>query len=254
MTLTIDIGNTNINFALFNKGRMFFCFKLATKENISKFDFRSFKRSLTKKAILPKQIKKVIICSVVPKATKILKKSMVSFLKIKPLVLGTDIKVPIKNLYRKPQQVGQDRLVAAYAATKLFCAPVIVVDFGTATTLDVVSKKGEYIGGIIIPGIGMSLEALHEKTALLPKITLKKPKGIVGKDTVESVLSGIFFGYASLVDGLILKIAKLSPTKPSVVFTGGFAQELSGYCSVKHKVEENLIAFGLQLIYLQYDR
>ncbi len=252
MILTVDIGNTNINFAVFNKGKMLFGFKSATKKNLFKFDLLNFKKNLNKRGISQKQIENVIICSVVPKSTKILKSSLSHLFNIKPLICGENIKVPIKNLYKNPGQVGQDRLVAAFAAAKLYGMPIIVVDFGTATTFDVVSRKGASLGGIIFPGIGISLEALHEKTALLPKVRLKKPPKVIAKDTAGSILSGIFYGFAGLVDSLIERIFQQLNLRPSVVFTGGFAEIMSKYCKAKHRIDSNLILKGLQHICLQH--
>lgn len=249
MILTVDIGNTNTNLAVFKKGKILLNFKASTRKNLSQLDLSGFKSAINKEGILSEQISGVIICSVVPEATKVLKNALQSFFKIKPLIIGEDIMVPIKNRYKKPSQVGQDRLVAAYAAIQLVGAPAIVVDFGTATTIDVVSKKKEYLGGIIIPGINMGLEALYEKTALLPKVAPGKPGKIIGRDTKESILSGVYYGLVSLIEGLITKISQQGKLKYKVVFTGGAAKVINSYCKIKKKVSPNLILQGLQLIY-----
>jgi type III pantothenate kinase len=167
---------------------------------------------------------------------------------IKPLVLGKDIIVPIKNLYKKPKQVGQDRLVNAYACLKLYGKPAIIVDFGTATTFDYLDKNGTYQGGLITPGIGISLQALAENTALLPKIKLKKPKGLIGKDTVESIRSGIFYSMAAVCDGIIEKIKDKYGSKVKVVATGGLSNFFSPYCKYIDIIDKDLTLKGIHLI------
>lgn len=250
MILTIDIGNTNINFAVFNKDKIVFNFKSETSKNLVRFDLFSFRKALKKKEISKEQIKAAIICSVVPKANKVFKKALQSFLRIKPLVVGEDIKVPINNKYKKPSQVGQDRLVAAYAASNLYGKPAIVVDFGTAITLDVVSKKGDYLGGIIIPGIEMGLEALYQKTALLPRVVAGKPHELIGRNTKDSILSGAYYGASCMITGLTKMLSKKQSQNAKVVFTGGTARILLKTTSLKPALDENLILKGLQLLYI----
>ena len=160
----------------------------------------------------------------------------------------SSVKVPIKNLYRNPKQVGQDRLVNAYVAKEIFGFPLVIVDFGTAITFDVISEKGDYLGGIIAPGIGISLEALHEKCALLPKVKLTQTKTFIGKDTKGSILSGILFGFGCLCDGIILKLKKKFKRKPIVVATGGNVDLMRRFCKQLDRVDENLTLKGLNLL------
>src|SRR5208283_137461 len=144
---------------------------------------------------------RAIICSVVPKVSKTLEDMLKKSVPVD--IIGRDILVPIKNRYKDPKQVGQDRLVGAYGAMKIYGRPLIVVDLGTAITFDVVSSHGEYLGGAIVPGIRLSAESLFLKTALLPKIEIQAPRHIIGKTTQESILSGLFYGYGSLCKGMI---------------------------------------------------
>jgi type III pantothenate kinase len=159
-----------------------------------------------------------------------------------------DIKAPIKNLYKKPRQVGQDRLVNAIAAKELYGCPAIVVDFGTAITFDVVSKKGEYLGGLIFPGIETSLNALSEKAALLPKISVTPPKGLIGRDTADSIKSGVFYGIGSLCDGIISRLDSVKSVRMTVIATGGHALVISKFTKNIRLIDPHLTLQGLRII------
>ncbi|OGX33676.1 MAG: hypothetical protein A3I43_04770 [Omnitrophica WOR_2 bacterium RIFCSPLOWO2_02_FULL_50_19] len=237
MLLAIDVGNTTIAFGAFQGKKLKSSWKISTQS------------VFYKKAIkLPKNIDAAIISSVVPKVTPIIKKMVAQKYKIRPFVLGGNIKAPIKNLYRNPRQVGQDRLVDAVAVKELCGYPAIVIDFGTAITFDVISKKGGYPGGIIVPGIETSLNALSEKAALLPKIKLSPPKGLIGRDTVDSMRSGVFHGFGSLCDGIIAKLKAKYPGA-IVIATGGHAALMTKYSKLIRKVDPNLTLHGLRIIY-----
>ncbi|MEW6171158.1 MAG: type III pantothenate kinase, partial [Candidatus Omnitrophota bacterium] len=216
--LAIDVGNTNINFGLFSNGHLIKKFIIPT----NKYNFKLIKIN---KALFDD----VIICSVVPKITKILE---LDFKKLdkKPLVLGKNLAVPIKNLYRKPKEVGQDRLVNAYAGIKLYGKPLIAIDFGTAITFDIISKNKEYLGGMILPGLNLSLEALNKYTALLPRIKLEAPREFIGRDTKNSMLSGIIYGFSSLTDDLIVRIKEKIGKNALVIGTGGNINLIGKYC------------------------
>jgi len=248
MTLTIDIGNTMISFALL---------KGTTMKRVWSVETTLSKNSLkTKLKTLLERIKRnyplinqVIICSVVPKIVPLIKSAVQQKFNIKPTLIGADRKVPIKNRYRNPRQVGQDRLVCAYAAMRLYGAPAIVIDFGTAITFDVVSGKGEYLGGIIVPGIRLSAESLFRKTAMLPKISIQTPRTLIGRDTQTSILSGIFYGYGALCGGLIEAISKPMKRKPKVILTGGYARLMRKFISKKiHTVDPDLVYKGMALL------
>jgi len=241
--LAVDIGNTNINFGVFKKNRLTGKFKIST----SGYKLKELKRKIGRE--VPDEI---IISSVVPRACDILNRDLKALFHKAPYVLGKNIAVPIKNLYRYPKQVGQDRLVDAYAGVVLHGAPLIVVDFGTAVTFDIISKKKEYLGGMILPGLGISLEGLYENTALLPKIRLKKPKEFIGRDTQSSMLSGAVYGFASLIDGLTGKIKEKIGRGVLVIGTGGDIELVGRYCKRIDKIDGDLTLKGLNLIMRQY--
>ncbi len=241
MTLTaIDIGNTSITFGLFRSTSL-----------IRSFNIQSSGYSLVKlKAkISAKMLRDTVICSVVPDLTRRLSRDLRALSGKEPLVIGKDIKVPIRNLYRKPRQVGQDRLVNAYAALGIYGAPVVVVDFGTAITFDVISRKEEYLGGMILPGIKISLEALNQRTALLPKVRPDIPNDFIGRDTKNSMLSGVIYGFSSLTDELITRIRKAVGKDTRAVATGGNANLISKYCRRLNEVNTNLTLKGLSMLY-----
>jgi len=251
MLLTIDVGNTTVNVGIFEGKRLIYTKKLLTRKPAS----QEYYLAEFKKILKNKSIGGVIISSVVPDTTRALKAVFKINFGIKPIVLGEDLIVPIKNLYKNPKQVGQDRLVNAYAGYKKFGGGLIIVDFGTAVTFDVVSKKGEYLGGIIVPGMETSLRTLSERAALLrgrfsdrSLWSHREPSPLIGKDTASSMRSGILNGYGALCDGLVAKIKKESGKDYKVILTGGHAKIISKYCEFS-MLQPNLTLDGLALIY-----
>lgn len=244
MILAIDIGNTNVVLGMFKGG------VLISKKNVPTALAYSILR--LKKAFKGiqqgKGVEAVIISSVVPKALRKLKKVCRKTFNCKVFVLGENIKVPIKNKYKKPEQVGQDRLADGAAMYHLHKGG-IVVDFGTAVTFDLISRKNEYLGGIIFPGIRLSLENLSHKAALLPKIKLKQEKSLLGKDTQTSMRSGILNGYGALCAGIINKIKKEYGKNLTVLATGGDAPLLAKYCPSIKLIDQNLTLKGLLITY-----
>src|SRR3989338_1207603 len=222
MLLTVDIGNTNIGFAIFSGVKITKKFNIPTKN----YSWKHLKNKLGRVSVV-----KSVICSVVPKVTVVLARDLKRLLGAPPYIIGKDLKVPIKNLYRRPYQVGQDRLVNAYVGVRLFGSPLILIDFGTAVTFDVVSKRGEYLGGMILPGLQISLDALNERTALLPRVRLKRPKEFIGSDTEGSMLSGIVYGLAALSDDLTKRIKLRIGKAGKVIGTGGNINLIRRYCS-----------------------
>lgn len=249
MLLAIDIGNSNVVFGFF-KGKM-----LVERRIFATKSVHSFSKLSAEVYKLPhrERIKDIIISSVVPDALKELVKVLNRVFKKDILILGQNIEAPIKNLYSKPEQVGQDRLVNAAAASCLYNrkrkSHIVVIDFGTAVTFDVVSRKDEYLGGLIFPGIRLSLENLSKRAALLPKIDIKQPKSLIGSDTKGSMRSGILYGYASLCDGVIKKIASLYKEQPIVVATGGDARLIAKYADSIKKIDPDLTLKGLRITY-----
>lgn len=240
MLLAVDIGNTNISFGLFKGKQLSRRFDIPTK-HCSRIKLKVF---LNRAAI-----KKSVICSVVSGLTGALSRDLVALTGVRPYIIGKDILVPVKNRYRRPKEVGQDRLVNAYAAASLYGAPSIVVDCGTAVTFDVISRNNEYLGGMILPGLGISLDALSERTALLPKVKLAKPKEFIGRDTRSSILSGLVYGMAVLIDEFNRRIKQEVGSNALVIGTGGNIQLVSGYCRSFSKIDRGLTLKGINLIY-----
>jgi len=243
--LAIDIGNTTIAFGVFKGKRLVLNFKLATHGKILSFYKKNISGAL-KKAKLS-AVDKIVICSVVPGKTKVISKLVAGIFKKKAVVAGKDKRVPIINRYRKPKEVGQDRLVNAFAGLKLFGKGLILVDFGTAVTFDVVSKKGEYLGGLIFPGMDLSLDALYFKTALLPRISIKKPISLIGTDTITSMNNGIVFGMAGVCDEIIERLlGKFRGYK--VIATGGNVDFIKKYSRKMKVVRPFLTLEGLRML------
>ena len=243
VTLTIDIGNTSVGLAVFRGAKLCCTYRLSP-------DLKKLSVVLAAIQQSYKALNSVVICSVAPKILKRVETAVRKTIKINPRVIGKNIKVPVKSHYNK-KQIGQDRLVCAYAATSFYKAPIIIIDLGTAITCDYVSKKGEYEGGIIIPGLRLSAESLFKKTALLPNVHIERPEKLIGRDTKTSILSGIFYGYGALLDGLIARIHHSKKNRVKVILTGGYAPLMKKYMTRKvYRVDEALVFKGLALLSL----
>jgi len=191
------------------------------------------------------RVERAIICSVVPKMTRVLP-GVLRELGIRPVALvGRDVRVPLVNRYRYPKQVGQDRLVGAFAAWETYKKDCIVCDFGTAITIDVVTKKGSYLGGVIAPGLDISLDALATRTALLPKVELKEPPEFLGRDTANSIRSGVLFGCVALCDGLVTQLKRQYAPKALVVATGGASRLIAKHARSIDRLRPHLVLEGL---------
>lgn len=244
--LAIDIGNTNITAGVFEGARLLAKTKVPTNSYSSYI--KQFSALIRKAGLNAEKVDEIIVSSVVPLA---LARLVVELRKMgisKITVLGRDKIVPIKNLYREKKEVGQDRLVNAFAAKVLYGTPVVIIDFGTAITFDIVSKKGDYLGGLILPGIELSLSSLYRKTALLPKVELKQAKAIIGKDTVNSIRGGILFGFGAMCDGLAAEYRKILGKSTKVVATGGNSMLMKRYAKSIQKVDEDLTLKGLSIL------
>ncbi|MFH1541164.1 MAG: type III pantothenate kinase [Elusimicrobiota bacterium] len=255
--LAIDIGNTTVNFGLFEISQDGKNKKLKTKTKILTEKFQKIPPPLN-------NYDNAIITSVVPNVTN----KIISQLKIKPIVLNSK-NIPIKIKLKTPEKVGSDRLVNSVAVSELYGVPSVVIDLGTATTLDVISKNREYLGGIIAPGIRISAESLYEKTAKLPKIKPEIPKNVIGKNTKEAILSGIFYGQIGLIKEAINKIENRKSSSKSiacftcgeevesknlkVILTGGYASFFSKYFP-DFIIDEDITLKGLEIIFTKIRR
>ncbi len=252
MILGIDIGNTTSEFGFIYNGKIVNSYKLKSDHSKTTDDWLiDISAVFDIEGIGKESVVDCVISSVVPPLEEKIFNACRKYLKKKPLRIGKELKVPIKINYHKPEDVGTDRIVNAYAGIKRYGKPLILVDLGTAITFDVVSEKGEYEGGAIFPGIDSSIEALFSKTAKLPKVSIEDVKSVVGKTTVESIQSGIFFGYVSLIEGMIKRIIREKNFCPKVILTGGSGEIITKGLEIEHIFDRYL---SLEGIYDIYDR
>jgi len=247
--LAIDMGNTNIAFGVFRHDALKGNWRLSTEGRKTADEYGALLLSLMgHSGITRHDLKGAIIASVVPQLTPVFKEALSRYFNIEALVV-TNENCGIPVLTDNPAEVGADRLVNAVAAYSERKKSLIVVDFGTAVTFDYVSEAGEYAGGIIAPGIGISSEALFKKTAKLPRVEPSRPARLIGRNTVESISSGVFYGFISLVDGIIERMMAEAGTGPEVVATGGLAPIVIGESKYVTVADEFLTLKGLRIIY-----
>ncbi|MDA3871163.1 MAG: type III pantothenate kinase [Candidatus Marinimicrobia bacterium] len=251
MLLAIDIGNTNIVIAIIDGKKIIKNWRIATSHTRTEDEFWLTLKLLSEDAnVAMKDIDGVIISSVVPNLSSQFKSMAITHLNIEPIIVDHTLPLELKLAVDNPSEVGADRICNAYAALKKYKLPQIIIDLGTATTYDVVSENGEYLGGIISPGVEVSFRNLIKKTALLPKISFKFPKNIVGSNTVDNLQSGITYGTVTQIDGLVKKIIKEKKwTDVSVIATGGFAKYLENKSETIEYIDNNLILDGMRMIY-----
>ena len=250
MLFVIDAGNTNIVLGAYRGDDLVEHWRIGTKKGRTADEYGILIRELLRvSGIDYKEIVNIILSSVVPPLDSVIMEMSRKYFNVKPQVVGPGLKCGIPILYENPKEVGADRIVNAVAAVKRYKGPVIVVDFGTATTFDLVTAKGEYYGGVIAPGIGISIEALFEKASKLPKVDLVKPKRVIGKNTSESIQSGIIYGYVSLVEGIVARMKEEAGVKAIVVATGGLAPLIAAEASCIDEVVEKLTLEGLKEIF-----
>ncbi len=250
MLLAVDIGNTTVAIGVFEGTKLRQDWKVRTEREKTADEYGIVLLELLRRAGLePESIADVIISSVVPPLTPVFQALSRDMFGLKALVVGPGLKTGMPILYENPLEVGADRVVASVAAFEKHGGPLIVVDFGTATTFDVVTAKGEYLGGAIAPGIQISAEALYLKTAKLPRIEIAKPKKAIGRTTVTSMQSGLYFGYIGLVTNIIAELKKELAMKAKVVSTGGFAALIVPEVKAIDYHESYLVLEGLRIIY-----
>lgn len=248
--LAIDVGNTTTAIGIFKGKRLVNNWRIATIVQRSADEHYIILENLFRSHKIRKEgIKALVISCVVPSLLSALEELAKNYFRIKPLIVSPGIKTGISIKYDDPREVGADRIVNAVAAYEKYGGPIIVVDFGTATTFDVISKKGEYLGGVVAPGIQISSDALFEKAARLPRVEIIKPKRVIGKDTVSSIQSGLIYGFVGQVDEIIRRINKELKARPRVIATGGLARLIASESKTIAKVDPLLTLEGLRLIY-----
>lgn len=251
MLLVIDVGNTNTVMGVYQEKSLIRDWRIRTERNKTEDEFNVLAANLLANGGLrPEDIERTVISSVVPPMAPILNAFCEKYLGHKPLWVDAKTAGGMPILYDNPAEVGADRIVNAVAAYEKYKTSLIIIDFGTATTFDAVSEKGEYLGGAICPGVMISAEALFQKASKLPRVEIfLPPEKVVGKDTAASIKSGIIFGYAGLVDGMAARMKAEMGTSPKVVATGGLAPLMADVCSVIEAVDSSLTLEGLRLIY-----
>jgi type III pantothenate kinase len=250
MLIAFDIGNTTVAIGVYEGPKLVRDWHVRSDRDKTCDEYGVILLNLLRFAgIDTETIKAAIISSVVPPLTPIFQTLCRTTLGVRPFVVGPGLRTGMPILYDAPAEVGADRVVAAVAAHEKYGGPCIVVDFGTATTFDAVSAKGEYLGGAIAPGIQISAEALYLKTAKLPRIEIRKPAGVIGKTTVASMQSGLYFGYLGLTQTIIAEIRKELGGSAKVVATGGFGEQIAAEVPAIDAFEPNLVLDGLRIIY-----
>lgn len=250
MLLAVDVGNTHTILGVYDGEELRAHWRIATKKESTPDEFGVLLRSLLDAAGVEKSaVDGVVVSSVVPDLDTVFEKLARRVFGAEPLFIGPGIRTGLPILYDNPHEVGADRIVNAVAAVERYGAPVIVLDFGTATTFDVVGDKGEYLGGVIAPGLGISAEALFERAARLVHVDVREPQRVIGRNSQESMQSGLFYGYASLVEGVVQRIRDELGTPAPVVATGGLARVFEGQLGFLEAVDPGLTLEGLRLIW-----
>ena len=249
MLLAIDIGNTNVTLGVFDGESLRMTWRLATEIHRLADEYGVFLLNLLERQKLPaSKITGAALCSVVPPLVPTFRETCQKYLNTSPLIVEAGVKTGIRICMDNPRELGPDRVVNAVAAHHLYGEPVIVIDLGTAITFDVVSKEGDYLGGVIAPGIDIASEALFARTAMLPRVELTRPKQVIGRNTISAMQSGIFFGYVGLIEGTLQRIERELKCKAKVVATGGYAHLVKEVPAIEI-INPDLSLVGLRLIY-----
>lgn len=250
MLLVIDIGNTNTSLGVFDGERLLAHWRLTTARSRTVDEWGVHARNLFALAALDfKSINAIAVASVVPPLDFTLKQMAETYFHLTPLFIDHSLDTGVRILYDPPADVGADRIVDAVAAISKYGSPCIVVDFGTATTFDAINSQGEYLGGIITPGITISSDALFARAAKLPRVEIKRPPKVIGAATVAAIQSGLYHGYIGLVDGILWKMIDELGGSPKVIATGGLAPLIAKGSEFIETVDETLTLEGLRLVY-----
>ncbi len=251
MLLVIDVGNTNTVIGVYEDDVLKQDWRIRTVRDNTADEFNVLARALfTDKGIALSDITKTVISSVVPSSVRILNAFCERYLKMSPLWINpASVKKLMPILYSNPNEVGADRIVNAVAAYDKHKKPLIIIDFGTATTFDAISPKGEYLGGAICPGVMISSEALFQRASRLPRVEIfKAPERVIGDDTIESIKSGIIYGNAAMVDGMVSRMKKEMKAEPMIIATGGLAPLIAKVSDTIESVDQSLTLDGLRII------
>ncbi len=250
MLLAIDIGNTNVVLGVFDGGKLVENWRVGTNTQITPDEYAmTFKDLFGFARIEFNQIDGVIISSVVPPLLPVMLEMSRKYIRIEPMVVTHEFKTGITIRTDNPKEVGADRIVNAAAAYKLYGGPLIIVDFGTATTFCAITKKGDYLGGAICPGMRISAEALFQRASKLPRVELVKPAKVIGSDTIGAMQAGIIYGYAGLVDGIVERMKRELSADARVVATGGLAALVSPETKTIQEIIPHLTLEGLRLLF-----
>ncbi|MDR7870931.1 MAG: type III pantothenate kinase [Tissierellaceae bacterium] len=253
MLLVIDVGNTNIVFGIYKGKELINNWRIASEKNRTSDEYGLLFEQIFRFHVLEADdIESIIISSVVPPLMHTLSAMCIKYFNIDPIVVGPGVRTGMDIKYDNPKEVGADRIVNGVAGYEKFGGPLIIVDFGTAITFDAISKNGDYLGGVITPGIGISSEALFLRTSKLPKVEIAKPDRIIGKNTVNSIQSGLVYGYVGLVDYIIENMMNEMTTNGEtvkVIATGGFATLIGDESKYISAVDKLLTLDGLRIIY-----
>jgi len=250
MLLVIDVGNSNTSLGVYREDELIAHWRLTTNPARTVDEYGVHSRNLFELAHLDfKAIDAIAIASVVPPLNYTLKRMAEVYFQITPLFIDHATDTGLRILYEPAADVGADRIVDAVAAITKYGAPCVVVDFGTATTFNAINAAGEYMGGAITPGIMISSEALFARTAKLPRVDIKRPHKVIGSSTIEAMQSGLYYGYAGLVDGVLEKMIEEIGSKPRVIATGGLAQLIATGSKFIELVDDTLTLEGLRLVY-----
>jgi len=250
LLLTIDIGNTNTVLGVFEGTTLTGHWRMSSQPSRTSDELKVFIRGFfAADSMVESDVGAVAIASVVPALTPMFDSVCRCLFGVLPLVVGPGVRTGMPIRYDDPREVGADRIVNAVAAYAVYKKELIVVDFGTATTFDCVSADGAYLGGIIAPGVGVSMEALFSKASKLPKVAMEKPPHVIGRNTVHAMQSGLYHGYAAMVDGLISRLCEELGGEPTVIATGGIASLIFPDARSIGHIDEFLTLDGLRIIF-----
>ena len=250
MLLAFDIGNTNITLGVFQGEGLRATWRIATDANKMPDEYSAMLQTLLPlKDIHPEEIQEVIICSVAPPLTTVFEELCQTYFNVTPLIVGSGIKTGVRILYDPPRDVGADRVVDAAAALRLYGGPVVVVDFGTATVFDAVTREGDYLGGALVPGIMVAANALYMSTSQLRRVELVAPNAAIGRNTVAALQSGLVLGQVAMVEGMIQRFRAELGEDAKAIATGGLAPLIAQETTVFHDVNQDLTLIGLHMIH-----